>query len=181
MAEVLTLADIVGVHGIKGWLKIKPYLEQPGTLTQLEGLRLVPGRSRRPADTPKDVRVVSCRAQGKGIVIQIAGLEDRTAAEALRGWRLEIDADRFPEAGDDGYYWRDLIGLQVWCLEAGNETLLGDVDHLIDTGANDVLVVRPSDESIDDQERLIPWLIDKVVTRVDLDAREIWVDWFVDD
>jgi 16S rRNA processing protein RimM len=59
--------------------------------------------------------------------------------------------------------------------------LLGTVDHLIETGANDVLVVKATPDSVDDQERLIPYLVDDVVTRVDLEAGVIEVDWFLDE
>jgi 16S rRNA processing protein RimM len=55
------------------------------------------------------------------------------------------------------------------------------VDYLIETGGNDVLVVKPSDDSIDDRERLIPYLPDDVVTRVDLEQGVIEVDWFLDE
>ena len=67
--------------------------------------------------------------------------------------------------------------------EGGTEerVLLGTVDYLIETGANDVLVVKPSTDSIDDRERLIPYLPGDVVTRVDLDRAVIEVDWFLED
>jgi 16S rRNA processing protein RimM len=84
-----------------------------------------------------------------------------------------------------------LQGLQVWCRDAGRQrtgqqgaeqaVLLGSVDYLIETGANDVLVVKPSAGSIDDRERLIPYLPGDVVTAVDLGRGVIEVDWFLED
>ena len=59
--------------------------------------------------------------------------------------------------------------------------LLGTIDYLLDTGANDVMVIKATEASIDDRERLIPWLVDSVVTRVDTEAGEVWVTWYVDD
>jgi 16S rRNA processing protein RimM len=55
------------------------------------------------------------------------------------------------------------------------------VDHLIETGSNDVLVVRPSEQSIDDRERLIPWLEGDVILDVDIESQRICVRWHPDD
>jgi 16S rRNA processing protein RimM len=86
-----------------------------------------------------------------------------------------------PPAGDDEYYWRDLEGLEVWCSAESGDVLLGQVDHLLETGANDVMVVRATASSLDDRERLIPWLPGDVVSRVDLQAGCLWVQWHLDD
>ena len=76
-------------------------------------------------------------------------------------------------------------GLQVWCRDAekvGDEqVLLGKVDYLIETGANDVLVVKACAGSVDNRERLIPYLPGQTVRRVDTDEALIEVDWFVDE
>lgn len=179
MSEQLTLADIVGVYGVKGWVKLRPYLENPETLTQIEPLVLEPGpRMRR--EPGRGIKVDAIKPHGKGVVARLAGIEDRTAAEALKGWVLTTDAESLPDAGPGEYYWRDLVGLRVWCRENGREALLGEVSHLLDTGANDVLVIRPVDGSVDDREHLVPWIPGQVIDRVDLDAGEVWVDWYVD-
>jgi ribosomal 30S subunit maturation factor RimM len=97
-------------------------------------------------------------AHGKGLIAQAGGRRvahrRRTAA---RPRTLGAGAD-LPalEAGD--YYWHQLQGLQVWCKHDGDTLLLGEVDHLLETGANDVLVLRPCEGSIDERERLIPYL-----------------------
>ncbi|HBO13126.1 MAG TPA: 16S rRNA processing protein RimM, partial [Halieaceae bacterium] len=87
-----------------------------------------------------------------------------------------------PPLGDGEYYWHQLEGLEVWCQdregEAAGEQLLGRVAYLIETGANDVLVVRASPGSIDDRERLVPYLPGDVVKAVDLAAGRLTVDWF---
>ena len=84
-----------------------------------------------------------------------------------------------PEAGE--YYWRDLVGLKVFCREGERVAFIGTVDHLLDTGANDVVVVRPCEGSIDDAERLIPWLPEGNVELVDLAAGELRFDWFIEE
>lgn len=179
MSDYLKLADVVGVFGIKGWLKIKSYLEEPTILAELQGIELAPGPDMRP-EPPRVVEVDAIQRQGKGLAVHLKGLDDRSDAEILRGFVLRIPADRFPEAGDNEFYWRDLVGMRVWCREGDATVLLGRVHHLLDTGSNDVLVVRPCEDSLDDRERLIPWLLDEVVTRVDRTENGIWVDWYVD-
>ena len=69
----------------------------------------------------------------------------------------------------------------MWCRDGDDRVLLGVVDHLLDTGANDVLVLEPCEGSIDDRQRLIPYLVDDVVIRVDTEAGVIEVDWFPDE
>jgi len=183
VSETLTLAEIVGVHGIKGWVKLRPFLEDPKLLQNLGDLELKPG-PRTAQGASRTTQVDALKLQGKGIIAHLKGLDDRTEAEALRGYQLCVAEARFPQAAGGEYYWRDLVGLRVWCQEEGQEstgdTLLGVVDHLLDTGANDVLVVRPCEGSIDDRERLIPWLEDSVIERVDTETGDIRVVWFVD-
>ena len=82
-----------------------------------------------------------------------------------------------PELGEGEYYWRQLEGLKVVVRGDAGEQLLGRVDHLLETGANDVLAVVPCEGSIDQRERLVPWLPERVVMNVDLDAGVIRVDW----
>ncbi len=73
-----------------------------------------------------------------------------------------------PASEDGSWYWMDLIGLQV--VTTGG-VVLGQVTGLVETGANDVLVVQG------ERERLVPFVIDQYVKRVDLDAGLIEVDW----
>ncbi|MFT6368340.1 MAG: 16S rRNA processing protein RimM [Bacteroidia bacterium] len=125
----------------------------------------------------------SIRRQGKGLVGHIKGVDDRNLAETYKGLEIAVGAEQLPTLDDGDFYWRELHGLKVWCLDQSvseERVLLGTVDHLIDTGANDVLVVKACKESVDKQERLIPYLPDDVVTRVDLKAGLIEVDWFLE-
>ena len=79
-----------------------------------------------------------------------------------------------PDLDENEFYWFQLEGLQVINLQ--DETL-GTVHHLIETGANDVLVVKPTDQSLDDQERLIPWIRGQVIKQVDIAGGIVLVDW----
>jgi 16S rRNA processing protein RimM len=174
--DFLTLADIVGVYGIKGWVRLRVHLDDPNLLLSLPDLALVT----EVQAARQSVVVEALQAQGKGHIARLSGIADRTQAEALRGREIQVAAAHFPAAGDDEVYWRDLEGLEVWCTEDGSRSLLGRVKTLLETGANDVLVVSPCEESIDDREHLVPWIPGEVVTDLALAERKIEVSWYVD-
>jgi 16S rRNA processing protein RimM len=176
--EVLTLATVLGAYGIKGWVRLWVNLEDPSALTHLSPLTLHKPSGAAPTARPVIIEVL--QRQGKGYVARLSGVEDRTAAEALKGSDIRMPSAQFPQADDGDFYWRDLEGLQVWCEEGESRLLLGTVQRLLETGANDVLVVTPSEGCIDDRERLIPWLPDEVIKQVDLQERTITVSWFID-
>ena len=178
--DFLTLADIVGVYGVKGWVRLRIRLDNPNLLLSLSDLTMVAAaESRQPAR--QSVVIEALQVHGKGHIARLSGIADRTQAEALRGYKIQVAAADFPIAGDDEVYWRDLEGLEVWCTEDGSRSLLGKVKTLLETGANDVLVVAPCEGSVDDREHLIPWIPNEVVTDIALADRKIEVSWYVDD
>ncbi len=173
--ELLTVGRITGCYGVKGWVKIHSYTEPGENFLTFGDWKI------RRRDALESIEFDQGRRHGKGLVAHIVGVDDRSLAETYRGLDVMAPADRLPtlEAGD--YYWHQLQGLRVWCLDGDGRVLLGEVDHLIETGANDVLVVKATEDSVDDRERLIPYLPGDVVTRVDLEQAEIEVDWFPDE
>ena len=172
---MLVVAKITGCYGLKGWVKIHSYTEPPENFLGFGNWQL----KRR--DGYEAVDFDAGRSQGKGLVAHIAGVDDRTLAESYRGLEVVVPETALPSLPEGDYYWRDLQGLQVWCQEGSERVLLGTVDYLIETGANDVLVVAGCEGSIDKRERLIPYLPGDTVTGVDLELGVIEVDWFVDD
>ena len=176
-SHLISIATIVGVYGIKGWVKVRINLEDPASLTSLSPKQLTdPGGKR-----VRSVDIKTVRSEGKGFIAKLAGVDDRNAAEMLRGHSIEIPESSLPGLNDGEFYWRDLVGCRVE-LSVDNENLsLGCVDHLLETGANDVLVVRPTEDSIDDRERLIPWLEDDVIVAVEIESQRICVRWHPDD
>ncbi len=182
-ADFLTLADIVGVYGIKGWVRLRLRLDDPALLDQFSNLYLYRHSSPSAGDvalTRTKVHIDTLQRQGKGFIAHLDVAADRTAAEALVGSEIGVPEALFPKAMPGDYYWRDLVGLEVWCTEGDDTVLLGAVKRLMETGANDVLVVEPSETSVDTKEHLVPWIPDQVVTDVDLERGRILVDWYVD-
>ena len=172
---MLVVAKITGCYGLKGWVKIHSYTEPSENFLGFGNWQL------KRCGVYETVDFDAGKPQGKGLVAHIAGVDDRTLAESYRGLEVVVPESALPSLPEGDYYWRDLQGLQVWCQEAGERVLLGTVDYLIETGANDVLVVASCEGSIDKQERLIPYLPGDSVTGVDLKSGVIEVDWFVDE
>lgn len=165
--KFVLLGKVVGVHGVRGELKLESYTEPR---TQI--FRYKPWRMRSAGGETVIEDGGRGRAQGKGIVAELPGVSDRDAAAALVGTEIWVARSALPKAKPGEYYWTDLEGLEVVTVEG---TTLGRVSHLIATGANDVLVVRDAE-----RERLIPFLVGRFVTEVDLDGGLITVDWDVD-
>jgi 16S rRNA processing protein RimM len=169
-AGIIVLGKIVGPSGLRGAVKVFPFADDPLAWGKLKHWRIAPEGSN--ADAWKQTRVLRCRAQGELLVAELECLPDRNAAEAVHGFLVGVLREELPVAGKDEYYWADLVGLKVRNTQG---EALGEVLGLIDTPANAVL--RVGDGSGD--EHLLPFVA-AVVLEVDLEAREIRVDWGAD-
>ena len=171
----LTVAHVVGVYGVKGWVRLRVQLDNPDLLLSLPNLRLT-----GPNSVSKPVSIDTLQRHGKGFIARFSDLSDRTAAEKLKGFEIQVAKVDFPAAASDEVYWRDLLGLKVWCTQDGARYLLGEIRTLLETGANDVMVISPCAGSVDDKEHLVPWIPGDVVIDIDLDASAVEVNWYVD-
>jgi len=167
--HVITLGKVVGVFGIKGWVKIQSFSSPLENVFSYKDWTL-----EFPDHTQKQIKLREGRSQGKGLVAALDGVNDRESAQFFVGAEIKIGKEKLPqlEAGD--FYWHQLEGLDVMTVEG---VLLGKVGHLMETGANDVLVVKTCQGSLDERERLIPYLPEHVVTGVKLGEGCITVDW----
>ena len=172
--DTIELGKIVGVWGVKGWLKIFSYTRNRQDIGQYAEWLLVPQRLKSPKNASdwQSVQVKHCRTQGQNIVAQLDGVDDRDQAHAMIGQKIFIQRSQLPNLPEGQYYWMQLIGLDVVTTQG---EALGTVTSMLETGANDVFVVTDSPEN-DKQERLIP-NIDEVVAEVDLTTNTLTVDW----
>lgn len=161
--ELICIGEIAGVFGVKGWLKVYSHTDPRANI-----LKYSPWVLKKDNEI-KHVDLLDGKQQGKSIVACLEGFRDRNIAESYIGWKILVNKSQLPKSGRGDFYWADLIGLQV-VTELGIS--LGQVDHLIETGANDVLVVH-----LNDEEHLVPFIHKEVVKRVDLFERIIIVDW----
>jgi 16S rRNA processing protein RimM len=167
-AQETVIGQITSVFGVKGWLKVYSFTDPKEGILDYRNWTLVHNGKRRP------VKVEEGRRQGQGIVVSLKGVGDRDIARSYCGADITVPTTDLPNLPEGEYYWHQLEGLTV--VTADNECL-GQVDHLIATGSNDVLVVHATDASIDQRERLIPYLPDQVVKKVSLAESVITVEW----
>ena len=171
--ERVVVGAIVGVHGVRGAVKIKSFCEPGDAIFRYRPWLITPLRLLGDANPGAPSKPLQCTAvhvgeSGGVLLARIAEIEDRD--QALRWLKAEISVLRsaLPALPIDQYYWNDLIGLRVLGTDGFD---FGVVDSMLETGANDVLVVRGT------RERLIPYVPQQVVQSVDLAAGEMRVAW----
>ena len=180
--DAIEIGRVLDAWGVKGWLKILPHSTLPEALFSAKSWFLqAPDAKFRPGFSAFSgtvaVKIDEAKTHSDSVVAKIAGLDDRDAAEALRGCRIFLPRSSFPAATKDEYYWVDLIGLKVINREG---VVLGCVRDLMATGPHSVLCVeyttlREGGSSVVD-ERMIPFVA-VYVDAVDLSAKCITVDW----
>ena len=178
-ADAVEVGRVLGAWGVKGGIKVKAFAADPQALFSTKRWYLQPSDLPRPsapgaAALPALLRVVQAREQGDAVVATVQELQDRDAAEALKGARVFVPRTSFPTPGSGEYYWVDLIGLAA-VNRAG--VVLGEVIGLIETGPHCVLRIQAADAAA--PECLVPF-VDAYVDTVDLPAQRITVDWEVD-
>ncbi|WP_426417208.1 ribosome maturation factor RimM [Aestuariirhabdus sp. LZHN29] len=174
--EQVVLGRITTVYGVKGWVKVHSYTEP------MDNILNYPQWTLRQQGRLQTVEIDQARQHGKGLVVRLKGCDDREVARAYTASEILVERSQLPELDSGEYYWNQLQGLKV-IVDSETEDgrvevlLLGKVAQLMETGANDVLVVRASKESIDERERLVPYLPDQVIKEVNLDEGFVRVDW----
>lgn len=169
--DLIVMGKIGAAHGVRGEVKIHSFTDPMENLFDYPVWHL-----RREGEPVKQVRLASARSQGKGLVARFDGLDDREMARTWTGYEICVPRSELPELEEGEYYWHQLVGLEVVNRQ---QQLLGRVNHLLETGANDVLVVRPSAGSLDGRERLLPYT-DECVLHIDLEKGCISVEWDAD-
>jgi len=180
--DAIEVGRILDAWGVKGWVKIQPHSTDPEALLSAKSWFLqVPDAKFRPGFTgfsgTVSLKLDQVKPHSDSVVAKISGLDDRNAAEALRGARIFLPRSSFPAASKDEYYWVDLIGLNVVNREG---VALGCVRDLMATGPNSVLCVEyaatQEDGSSTTAERMIPF-VSVYVDAVDIAGKCITVDW----
>ena len=163
--DYIAIGKIGSTYCVRGWLKIQSYTEfgasvldySPWILTNAQGEH-------------KQVQIENSQRHGNGIIAKLAGINTPEDARLLTGKTISIERSRLPKLKEDEYYWSDLIGLTV--INKNGE-IYGKVIYLIATGSNDVLVIKGKDE----KEHAIPYRFGDIIKNIDLDKKEIHVDW----
>ncbi len=162
--EIVVLGRLADPYGIRGWIRLYPFGDDPLDWAQMPVWWMA-----REGEPWREVGLKGLKVHGDGLVVALEGVDDRTAAEALKGVLVGAPRNNLPVTDEDEFYWGDLLGLAV--VNTAGERL-GTVAGLIETGANDVLRVVADDGS----ERLLPFVA-AVVLAVEKEAGLIRVEW----
>ncbi len=162
MTKQVIVGEIAGAFGVKGWVKVHSHTIPADNILGYSPWLLEDGGEAR------EFKVLSGRMHGASVVACLEGVDDRDKALRLRSRKIMVPRERFPPAEEGRYYWADLIGLRVRSV-AGTD--FGTVAEMMETGANDVIVVQG------ERERLIPFVIGQYVKEIDLEEGLMVVDW----
>ncbi len=159
--DLICVGHILGSQGIKGWVRVFSNTSPRENIVSYSPWFIERGNVQQET-------AVQGRRQGKNVLARLEGIEDRTQADELTGCRIFINPQQLPRLEAGEYYWSDLVGLAVETVQGES---LGVIDSMMETGADDVMVLSG------ERERLIPFVVDKVVREVDLDNQRLVVDW----
>jgi len=161
MKDKIILGKLGAAYGVRGWLKVISYT-QP-----IDNILNYPNWYLRHNDQWQTVNIENSKPHGNGIIVKIKGITDREHAQSYTNDEIAVDADTLPTLIADEHYWKDLIGMAVVNTEG---VALGTVNDLLETGSNDVLIVKG------DREHLIPYT-KHVIQSIDTKNKTITVDW----
>jgi len=172
-ADAIEVGRIGEAWGVKGWFKVLPHSADPQALFSSKRWFLVHATKGSVSSASSFLlKIKQAKSHAEGVVACAQEIEDRNAAEVLRGATVYVPRSSFPTLPEDEYYWTDVIGLRVINRQGVD---LGQVRDLLATGAQTVLVI----EYLQDGkllERMIPFVA-AFVDKVDLVAEQITVDW----
>jgi len=162
MKEYLELGQIVNVRGLKGEVKLNSFAEDDAVFETLKTVFL----KRKNEMIEKQIEKVGYTKNQ--VVLKFKDCNSIDEAEALRNTYLLVKREDLGELSEGVYYLADLIGLDVYTEEG---ELLGKVDDIYSTGANDIYVVKNEEG----KEKLLPG-IDEVIKNIDIDSGKITVN-----
>ncbi|MBT5542595.1 MAG: ribosome maturation factor RimM [Gammaproteobacteria bacterium] len=162
--KTINIGKVIGLHGVKGWLKILSFSSPPENIFNYKSLII----SNKYIN--QIFHIEDSRKQGKKILIKLDNIDDRTSAESLKESDIYIQRSDLPQLSEDTYYWEDLLGFNVFNQ---NNIKIGNVDSFIETGSNDVLIVKTTKN----KNILIPFIMNKSIKVVNIESHYITVDW----
>jgi len=149
-------------HGVHGWLNLYSETQPPENILEYKPLFWMT------AAGWQEINITEIKPHGKSFLIHIVDIDNPEEAKKHTGKEIAILRQQLPDLKQEEFYWTDLEGLTVINQ---NNIELGVIDHLMATGANDVMVV------IGKKKHLIPFIRNQVVIDIDLQAKIMRVNW----
>ncbi len=169
--KVIVLGFIKSAYGVKGWVKIKSFTSPETNILQYPIWNL------KKKGVISKVSIEKKTEHQASIAVKLQNCNDRDQALLYSGSEIFVYEHDLPNLEEDYVYYHQLEGLKVYHLKLEGKNLLGVVSHMFDTAANQVIVTKPTTDSLDEKERLIPWLTDQVIINIDLNNKVLIVDW----
>lgn len=169
-SQPIVIGKIGAAYGISGWIKVFSFTESIESIFSYQ-----PWLVRHISTQWQLIELENWKRHSNGLIINITGINNRNLARALTHREIIVDSKHFPLLARDEYYWKDIIGCQVITTTSYD---LGKVVDIMETGSNDVIVIKSNArDSFGTKERLVPFLCEEVIKRVDTAAQVIEVDW----
>lgn len=167
--NLIIVGKLGSSYGIRGWLRVFSFTEEPDSLFDYK-----PWYIQR-AGKWQEVEVESFKPHNQDTIVKLKGIDDRDDANLLTNFEIYVNAQDLPDLDEGDFYWKDLIGCKVVTINGYD---LGQISDLMETGSNDVLVVKANlKDAFGAKERLIPFVEEQFIKQVDLSAKQITVDW----
>ncbi|WP_375754163.1 ribosome maturation factor RimM [Vibrio sp. HN007] len=167
--EKMVVGKFGATYGIRGWLKVISFTDDAESIFDYSPWFI------NQKGQWVEYKVESWKRHNKGMVAKLEGMDVREEAHLLTNFEISINPDSLPELSEDEFYWRELFGMQVVTTKGYD---LGKVTDMLETGSNDVLVVKANlKDAFGQKERLIPFLEEQVIKNIDREAQRIEVDW----
>jgi 16S rRNA processing protein RimM len=159
----IVVGKVGSPYGLHGWVKVISFTEPATQIHDYTPWYLASKEGWKP------IELTEARAHGKSLVAKFSGFNTPEEARVLVNKEIAVMRSQFPALKKDEYYWSDLEGLTVIDQQG---VVLGKISYLIATGSNDVLVIKEGKKEI-----AIPYLWNDVITGIDLEKREMHVNW----
>ncbi len=160
----VVIGQIGRPQGIHGGMRLNSYTQPLENILSYQPWLI----QKQGTDIWEEFHCKKVEHHAKGMIIFLQEIDDRTAAACYTQANVAVMRHQLPALSEDEYYWSDLEGLNV---KTQDGIFLGIVDHLFETGSNDVLVVKG------EKTHLIPYLRDNTIINIDLINKVIWVNW----
>jgi 16S rRNA processing protein RimM len=166
----ILVGRIGGAHGVRGWLKVMSYTRPKENIFNYSPLLVHVDK------TWQQIEIEEFQHRGDRLLVKLLDVESPEDARIYMNCDIAIKRDQLPALSEGEYYWQDLIGLEVFNQD---QISLGKISQITETGANDVLVINKDGKN--KKNILIPLVMDVYVKQVDLSARQMHVDWLIEE
>ena len=160
--ESILIGKIANIHGIKGEVKIYPYTDDIDHLSNIKKIYM-------DEDLTKEYKVERCRVHKEMLVTKLSGIDDANTAELFKTKYVYIKSSDLQKLDEDTYYVKDLLGISV--IDNLNDTVLGKIIYVFNSGANDVYEIEREDKT-----KIYLPAIHQVIKKVDIQNKKMYVE-----